>query len=210
MGDPQELRRQAEMYHMAVTATRHEIDDFVNNLSREQLVTFGKLVASFANDQDNARLATYFYGGIQFLLKFRHNVCPTHGVNHDEEALQEMAEEAKESSEKSEKDKDLDRRLNVDQLIEELLEAGGNPLTNSFLEVIQNAPRNEPSTALELEMMNRYNLDDVWDGVGPDDPDRKFIGFQCKNCKMFYPSIPDRMIKAVDDCSGCHVKAAHG
>ncbi len=34
--------------------------------------------------------------------------------------------------------------------------------------------------------------------------------FMCADCGIRYPSLQDRMLKAPDDCHGCHDKSAHG
>lgn len=60
-------------------------------------------------------------------------------------------------------------------------------------------------TEEQHRQMAEYGLDDL-----RDEDTHQLLGFICLNCGMRYPSIEDRMLRNPDDCSGCHIKSAHG
>ncbi len=59
---------------------------------------------------------------------------------------------------------------------------------------------------LEQTICEVWNLDDLRDN----EENNTLLGFVCKNCGQRYPSLQDRILKAPDDCSGCHSKSRWG
>jgi hypothetical protein len=101
-----------------------------------------------------------------------------------------------------------DEELTPEQVIETIMR-DSDILTSEWInENVSKMPMHPPRAGLERDMMKLYNLDDLWEQS--DDLDDKFIGFVCKGCDMRYQSIQDRMLRSVDECRGCFLKAAHG
>ncbi len=75
------------------------------------------------------------------------------------------------------------------------------------ISIINGEIKTRPLPQDDLDMAKLYDLDDAWD---EDDKD-KFLGWICTRCNnIFYQSVQDRMLKPVDECQGCMLKAAHG
>jgi hypothetical protein len=55
-----------------------------------------------------------------------------------------------------------------------------------------------------VRLFEEYNLQRCTDPIAP-------AGFvECKGCGLVYVSLADRMLRAPDECHGCHEKAKHG
>lgn len=64
----------------------------------------------------------------------------------------------------------------------------------------------------DRELMEKYHLDDVYD-----EKSGAFLYFKCTGiqgmrgeCGVTYPSLEDRLMKAPEECSGCHQRMMHG
>lgn len=62
------------------------------------------------------------------------------------------------------------------------------------------------------EMALQYGVEDAWEQPADGEEVVKFVGWQCNNCGMMYPSLQDRMLKepGLAGCTGCVQKTKWG
>lgn len=215
--DGEHVRDQIDRAQMALTAIRHGIDSMLDNMSKDDLMSF-KILMGQIGDHENVKLAIHFEGQATYALKSKFQVCPGCGVDHDESMRDELDKAARFEKEKkadtsSFEDElsdvlDSKPKLSSDELIEYIHDGRLDP--QWIADNLAGYKAKPPVSKLETAMMALYNLDDLWEESPADADDDGFLGFICKSCKIRYSSIQDRMLKPVDECHGCFIKAAHG
>jgi len=224
--DPEELKRQHDRAQMAAVAVRHGIDRMINGLDLDDLVSLGQLLRHIS-DGENYKTAVYFEGRISEKLQSKFNVCPSCGVDHDQEMKDQLDEASKSASTepssfkqgvmdalKTSDEAGINKALG-DAMIRYIADNKPNIDPDWILENLVGYKVEPPSTILERDMMALYNLDDLWErdmkaGVDPQSVPAEFRGYICNGCGQRYMSIQDRMLINVDACKGCMVKSAHG
>lgn len=224
--DPVEMQRQQEQARMTVVSIRHGIDRMLEGLNKDDLASFRLLMGHIA-EGENYKLAANFDGQATALLKFKFKVCGSCGVDHDQEFQDALAAESKKLDKEDEDagdklfgakkapEKDVgfiepEVKDIGEALIEEILSVSTDRIGEDLLMKISQYKARPPLSQIEYDMMALYGLDDLWEQDEDKNARPVFIGFICKNCKMPYTSIQQRMLKSVDRCDGCFLKAAHG
>lgn len=87
-----EQAKQRETFIRLRMATQEALKDMFNNMSVEDLVTFRKLMHAVAHAPEGEALAMFFEGRAHSLLVHVHDVCPRCGVNHTDQAIEEILE----------------------------------------------------------------------------------------------------------------------
>lgn len=83
---------QNDRQEMAVASDEHATNNFLLSLSLDDLGVLRRMFRAVAHG--NEPNAVYFCGMIDTLLLVKHNVCPLHLVNHDEELADNLAAHA--------------------------------------------------------------------------------------------------------------------
>lgn len=225
--DPEQIAAINERHRMTVETMSRGIDSMVTHLSKdkEHLLAF-KWLMSQNGVHENIKLAVRYEGIADWILRDKFGVCPHCGTDHDEmkisdEERERAAADVQASSHPpaadGEADEDDEDELTPEQVIETILLDSGILTSEWINKNIAKMPLHPPRAGLERDMMKLYNLDDLWQrkmsadqpGSEPSEGD-VFLGFVCKGCGMQYQSIQDRMLRSVDECRGCFLKAGHG
>jgi hypothetical protein len=193
----QHLLEQQRRLEMTADSFRHEILRFLREAPHDHLLIVRNLMHNITWAARPDIFSSYYEAQVSMTLMERFNICPSCGVDHDEQVgLNHPSSQAGNSPE------------SPDQPIEELADAGLK-YVNTYRDL----------TEADLLHMEKYGLDDMRsDGtpVGADGkplPEGKLMGFICTRCKnMQWPTIEDRMKDPSDEsgCSGCMQKAKWG
>lgn len=193
---PPELREQfeaqqaaAERSHMEAIDRAHRVEGFVYGLDQDGLFALSLLLDQVLA---SGKRGTMFWSGqVTALLQDRHNVCAIHGVDHDAEALASLHAEGSTGTGDTPTygPEDLARDMDAAaaSLVAERVPEKMIDRINANLEVVG-------------QQMDDYRL------TFNEDTER----FYCSDCGYMYPTIEDRMLKAPDDCPGCHQRAGQG
>jgi hypothetical protein len=220
---PQEVQAAQDRAVMSAQVVKHEVDNWIHGMSLDDLRAFRSLMSSIGEHGGGKRLGLFFLGQATALLSAKYNVCGGCGRNHDEEFLNDPAPAAEEQVEKpapaplvdmdalkkdvESREPAVDPKVHEEELIEYILK--NDVISLEWVRVnLAGFRPTPPTTSLEFSMMKLYGLDDVWETN--DGTEDKFLGFKCLNCLLHYGSIQDRMLKSVDECHGCFLKAANG
>jgi hypothetical protein len=76
---------------MEEEAEKHLVQRFFDELDVEGLRALGHVFHDIVAE-DGSKLAAYYQGVVRSALYYKHSVCPTCGVNHEEEAMRELSE----------------------------------------------------------------------------------------------------------------------
>ena len=193
---PEEMAAHMERHDMALDSHRHDISRLFQELDKEHLLTLRLMFHEFTDDPEG-RLSAYYEGILCATFAHRFDVCPGCGKNHEEEL---MGKQQEEDASLSEEQKEAHRTVIHEANLAAIEKAEKNLFDLSHSEGGLN-----DLTPEQLKQMEEYNLDDL-----RDDETFKLVGFICKGCGLRYESIKDRMLRPVDWCHGCHLKAAHG
>lgn len=161
----QAIQQHMERHLMSAENFKHEIQNFLQEISMEHLLTFRKLMGAIAAGGDNL-YAAYLDGAAAASLHYRFDVCGTCGVNHAQELLKEGTEEAS------------------DRIAEGSAMRGGTQ--PSLFEKEQKFQQEQEQYFRNCSM---YNVEPPGTKFDPEAPVR------CKGCGKVYPNLADRMIK---------------
>lgn len=206
---PEQMKAMQDQAQMAYVAIRHGIDSMVRGLNKDDLISLRCLLQNIS-EGENYKLATFYEGKISAILEVKYNMCGACGVDHEQAMHDEMDKEVQKQEAEAVIHPEIIPNPDANEgaaLITEIL--SNDSVSDDLLMRIGQYRAVPPSTQLEREMMALYGLDDLWE-QGETIDDVSFAGFICKNCKLRYVSIQDRMLKPVDECQGCFNKAAHG
>lgn len=233
-----EAARRHQQHHQAMEVQRHEIRRLFTDLPKDHLVSLTSFLELLsASGEGTEPAVAHFHGVAKTYLEVRFGVCTACGINHDE-AIKKMSPETQAPKQQPLPFPDYEERLaatgvEVDPAYREIAENAHEAFVQNtreaFKEVrLQELPEHYRKFLLDngltanygpdlkvgesgqltfrqVKAMEAYNLDDLREKT-----DKVLLGFVCMNCGQTYPSIEDRMLKAPDDCPGCHTKAAHG
>lgn len=90
---------QNDRQEMAASSNEHTTNQFLLELDVEQLGILGRMFRSIARSNDPN--AVYYCAQIDTILQVKHNICPLHMVNHDQELADNLAAETSEGGEAS-------------------------------------------------------------------------------------------------------------
>jgi hypothetical protein len=133
------LREQAEQTEMSTEDFHNSVYHLFDELKPDQLVTLNKMLHIIASGS-RSMLAAFYEGQVQSVLKYKHNVCPVHGVDHSQDALEDL--------QKADTPLEIDREA---AMIEYGIESFVNPDTNLPMFRCINCKQGYPS--LEDRMM---------------------------------------------------------
>lgn len=181
-----EARRAA--HFMSLEDAKNKLEGLFGELTLEQLTSLREMLYTISNSDNTVAMADYWTGWASAVLKYKHGVCSSCGVDHSEEGLM-----------------DLVKKNGPDDQ-----PAGDEPQVSSENDVALDKFRD--MTPEELALMKEYHLDDARiEGTN------ELVGFICTGiegvpggCGLVYVSIEDRMLKKPEECHGCFNKAAHG
>lgn len=162
---------------------RHSVQRlFESELSEDQLRILRAMI--FEVDHHDG-LADQWIGMISMVLKLKHNICITCGVNHDDE-FQEIQHDSKNALPK-----------------EALPKA--KPDSEKRLEEFLSVDKHEA-------YMAEYHLEDVYDMDTRAFLHYRCTGIKGMKdgCGVTYPSLADRMKRKPEECSGCFQRMAQG
>lgn len=83
------IRQHQDQADMTAESYSNSVFHFLDSLDAEGLRTLNLMLHQIASGSGSI-LAAFYEGQVQMLMKSKHNVCPVHGVNHADEALQDM------------------------------------------------------------------------------------------------------------------------
>lgn len=188
----QELQNQVAFAQANSEDFGHAVQRLMTEMDQDSLITL-KTMLHYVVHESNSPVAAYWEGVVTGSLTHRFNICSAHGVNHDEEAEQELR-------------------------VPEGFESPSQMLLNYTEEDVPESSADRARSGRlsdgDKMLMEQYHLDDAYiEGSQPP----LFYGFICtgikgrrEGCGVMYPSIEDRMLKEPESCSGCFQKAAHG
>lgn len=198
-----EMREQAEQ---ELLARKHEIRRLFTELKQEHLSTLSDLLGIIVSTGEAAPVnAAHFHALSKVYLETRFGICSACEKNHDL-AIQELTPE-------------IGGRPVLGMVPDPDYPVGILPLQAHPASVAAStAPPDLKvgETGLlsvqQLANMEKYRLDDL-----REEETNKLLGFVCigypergVGCGMQYPTIEDRMLRSPEDCSNCHIRAAHG
>lgn len=230
--DPNEAMRRAEeqhqRFHQAVDAQKHDVRRLFTEIKKEHLVTLHDLLGSLVNsDEEVAAAAAHFHGQAKIYLEMLHKICSACGKDHDEAIQDVVGTPATPTG--------VIADPAYQAIVDDVAKAAGPATLNEHYDGFKDLPEpyrqfllDQGLTGLsgpdlkvgeagrlslrQVKAMEHWRLDDLREKT-----DLILLGFVCVGypqqgleCGMRYPSIEDRAMKAPDDCSGCHIKAAHG
>lgn len=201
-----------EQLRMQQEADRIAIENFLDGLSAEDMALLRNIFGSMRCDE-RGWIAAYYEGVLGTMLKMKFGVCAHCGVDHDAEDLAAHASADSDAAESSDSSDASDETILAEQsdngtpsLFEEPDAFSSAPLPDVYVDTNRELIGQKGLLPVGIiEKMSEYNLDDL-----RDQDTGQILGFICLNCGMKYGSLDDRMLKAPDDCSGCHQKAAWG
>ena len=215
---PEVIRARQEQQMMAAEAEQLAIEHLLDNLTPEDLATLRVVLNTLVNDE-KGRLAAYLEGVCATMLRVKYDVCPGCGEKHD--SVEDMLDAHGEAD--SVADNDGEERANSSEQGAEIMLTDQNddgtkslfeqpdafsskPLPDVYVDASRELIGQKGLMTEDLiAKMVEYNMDDL-----RDEDTGEIRGFICLNCRTVYPSLEDRMLKAPDDCSGCHQKSAWG
>jgi hypothetical protein len=95
--DPEALEHARMHQEAEARENQHKMDEFLENLSTEQMVVIHRLFYAAADEKTGTSMATMFYGQLNSYLRYVRKVDPYTGLT-EEEQFAKVAEESRESS----------------------------------------------------------------------------------------------------------------
>lgn len=194
-------QNQHERAHMNMEAKAHMVERFVNDMDSENLTAFMHLLSMIYHSGDSEHDLMYWIGRVETTLQLKFNLCPACGKDHDLEASEQLAAAADEIKEEQAMSTNPDVPMSPIESAET-----ADELTR-FDRELHLQPQYEGYKWLpQVEaLMIEYRIDDAYEEVS-----KIFVGFNCVDCGISYPTIADRMLKPANECHGCFQKAANG
>ena len=110
------IKQHQDQADMSAESYSNSVHHFFDSLDAEQLRTLNLMLHQIVGGTGSV-LAAFYEGQVQMMMKHKHNVCPVHGVNHEEEELADMLkvpdEPKAESLEPHSDDAEADRQANL-------------------------------------------------------------------------------------------------
>lgn len=185
-GSPEEIAAHQEQHRLSAEASRHDMHEWLDSLDRRGLEQVKSMLMPYLDNEEPS--AAYFIGYCTSLMKFKFNICPGCGKNHD----------------------DLDPSV---LLKDETGDTGNSQGPHVHLERTKpEGPAFERMSGEELLLHVPKAEQDMMDEYGLDFIEYQYPKVKCANCGTEYVSLDDRMMKPADKggCSGCIQKEQWG